>query len=76
MSIGQVSTPVPDLPLDLRNEYGFPVALGMQARLDRAAKYAAEARERNQPPCNCEACRREALLPAVQNITENWSIQK
>jgi hypothetical protein len=75
MSIGQVSTPVPDLPLDLRNEYGFPVALGMQARLDRATKYAAEARERNQAPCNCEACRREAMLPAVQNITQAWSLK-
>lgn len=58
---------------DIRNEWGFPIAVGMQARLDRAAKYAAEARERNTPPCNCDTCRREALLPAVQNITTNWS---
>jgi hypothetical protein len=58
---------------DERNAYGYPVAIGMKARLERAAKYAAEARERNTPPCNCDTCRRESLLPVVQNITNNWS---
>lgn len=58
---------------DERNAWGFPIAIGMQAKVERATQYAAEARARNQPACNCETCRREALLPAVQNITTNWS---
>lgn len=40
--------------------------------LEQAKKYAAEARARNQQPCSCEACIREATLPAVQQITERW----
>jgi hypothetical protein len=58
--------------IDLRNAYGFPIAIAMQARLDRAKQLAKEARERNPPICRCEACQRDALLPAVQRITEQW----
>lgn len=52
-----------------RNEYGFPV---VAAKVERAKQYAAEAKARNSPPCDCEACRQTALLPAVQRITERW----
>lgn len=55
--------------IDERNEYGFPV---VHADLERARQYAAEARERNKPACQCQTCRLQELEPAVMNITQNW----
>lgn len=52
---------------DARNDFGFPV-VSQQERLQQAQQYAAQARERNKLPCQCPTCRKEALLPAVQNI--------
>jgi len=40
--------------------------------LEQAKKYAAEAKARNVPPCSCDACIREAMLPAVLQIAERW----
>lgn len=56
------------MSFETRNEFGYPVA----DKLESAKQYAAAARERNQPPCPCDACRMNELLPAVQNIINNW----
>lgn len=53
-----------------RNEYGFPVV----DRLAWAKQYAAEAKERNRPPCDCEGCRLREIEPAVINITQRWQL--
>lgn len=55
--------------IETRNQYGFPVA----DRLERAKEYAAQARQRNRLPCNCPTCRQMEMLPAVLQITNNWS---
>lgn len=56
---------------EIRNEYGFPVV----DRFEAAKQYAAQAKERNKLPCNCAICREREMLPAVINITNNWSKQ-
>lgn len=55
--------------IETRNEYGFPVV----DKVARAQAYAAEARQRNRLPCNCPTCRQMEMLPAVLQITKNWS---
>jgi hypothetical protein len=50
---------------EIRNQYGFPV---MEKR-EWAQQYAAEARIRNEPECQCGPCVRERLLPVIQNMT-------
>lgn len=57
------------MTLEQRNEYGFPVV----SKLEKAKAYATAAKARNQPPCNCDTCRQIEMLPAVINITKNWS---
>lgn len=73
---------------DIRNAYGFPIVAELEAakerdaqwaaqrkrwRLQEAARqYAAAAKERNKPACDCEPCREKELLPAVQQITQRW----
>lgn len=52
-----------------RNEYGFPVV----DRLAWAKQYAAEAKERNRPPCDCEGCRLREIEPAVIQIIQRWT---
>lgn len=37
---------------------------------EQARAYAAEVRERNKPPCDCETCVQLRLLPMVQRILE------
>lgn len=37
-----------------------------------ARKYAAEAKERNKPACQCDACKQAEMLPAVLRIVANW----
>jgi hypothetical protein len=51
--------------IEPRTIYGYPV---MPDKLLQAQRYAAEARARNTPPCDCPACRQQAMLPAVMNI--------
>ncbi len=46
------------------------------SKWELARQYAAEARERNKPPCDCEACKRDEMLPAVLNIINNWRSPK
>jgi hypothetical protein len=55
--------------IDIRNEYGFPVP----TKLDVAKQYAAEAKERNKLPCDCETCRMKELEPAVVQLVRRWS---
>lgn len=58
------------ITFETRNQYGFPIV----DRREIAKQYAAEAKARNQPDCNCQLCVRERLLPAVLNITsKSWS---
>lgn len=52
-----------------RNEFGFPIVL---AKREAALAYAAEAKERNKPECECDLCKQAAMLPTVQRIIENW----
>lgn len=59
------------MSLEARNDYGFPVV----DRVEQAKQYAAEAKARNTPPCDCETCRQVEMLPAVIRITNNWSKQ-
>lgn len=51
-------------------EYDHPVA--DQSRIDWAHKYAAQVRERNKPPCQCDNCKRLELEPAVLQLVNNW----
>lgn len=51
-----------------RTQYGFPVI----DRAEQARIYAAEARERNKPKCDCDACRRIELEPAIVQLVRNW----
>lgn len=54
--------------MDERNEFGFPV----MSRLEAAKQYAAEAKERNKQPCDCEPCRIREAEAAVIRLTQNW----
>lgn len=53
---------------DQRNAFGFPVPDKLQA----AQQYAAAARQRNEPPCQCVTCKQIDMLPGVQRIVANW----
>lgn len=54
--------------IDQRNQYGYPVI----DKYEAARQYAAQAKERNAPKCDCATCREIELLPAVQRITQRW----
>lgn len=54
---------------DIRNQYGYPIV----SKHEWARQYAAAAKERNKPPCNCAECRMRELEPAVVRITERWT---
>jgi hypothetical protein len=43
--------------------------------LHRAQQYAAEVRQRNKPPCQCDACIQAENLAVVQRIIEARSKQ-
>lgn len=45
-------------------------------RIAAARQYAAEARARNMPPCQCPACIQAELLPAVIQITQRWPMPR
>jgi len=45
---------------------GFPPL----SQAERAKQYAAAARLRNKPECQCELCCEHRMLPAVLNIIE------
>lgn len=51
-----------------RTEYGYPIEI----RQLQARQYAAQVRERNKLPCQCDTCKTIELLPAVQRLTERW----
>lgn len=53
---------------DERNDYGFPVL----DKLEKARAYAAEAKERNKPGCECETCRMKEKEPGVIQLLQNW----
>jgi hypothetical protein len=55
--------------IEVRNAYGFPIV----ERFKKAQQYAAEVRARKPGPHHCQACRMNEMLPAVQQITKNWS---
>lgn len=48
--------------------------LPMMMRREIAKEYAAAARERNKPPCGCEACQMKELEPAVIQLTQRWKL--
>lgn len=43
-----------------------------EGKFEKARKYAAEAKARNAPGCDCETCRMKELEPAVAQIVRNW----
>lgn len=55
---------------DIRNAYGFPLI----AKLEAAKIYAAQAKERNKPQHQCDACREREMLPAVIQLLERWQV--
>lgn len=53
-----------------RNVYGFPII----DKLAAAKAYAAAAKERNKPACDCKTCKEIELLPSVIRLTQRWQI--
>lgn len=43
-----------------------------EGSFEKARRYAAEAKERNKPVCDCESCRYLADLERVKQLTTNW----
>jgi hypothetical protein len=43
-----------------------------QDRLTYAKQYAEAAKQRNTPPCQCERCKQEELLPGVMQLVQRW----
>lgn len=44
----------------------------IRERLNNARQYAEQARQRNDPGCQCERCKQDELLPGVQQLVQRW----